>query len=112
MVKWYKYLKPGDEKVGKALMDNEIIEDNNIVICQKLEYLTFGKFNNYLDFAKHMIKNTPVQERCYYETIFGNKRQRPYFDIEFFTEVIEGEVYIPEIEADESIRCLVKIINE
>lgn len=112
MVKWYKYLKSGEEKAGKALMDNETIEDNNLVICQKLEYLTFGKFNNYLDFAKYMIKNTPVQERCFYETIFGNKRQRPYFDIEFFTEPIEGEVYIPEYEADESIRCLVKIVNE
>jgi hypothetical protein len=111
-MKWYKYLKSGEGKTGKALLDFEKLDDNNLVICQKLEFLTFGKFNNYLDFAKHMIKNTPLNERCYYETIFGNNRQRPYFDIEFFTEPKEGEVFIPEIEADESIRYLVKTVNE
>lgn len=111
-MKWYKYLKTNEGKIGKALLDHETVEDNNIVICQKLEYLSFGKFTNYLDFAKHMIKNTPVNERCYYETIFGNNRQRPYFDIEFYTTEKEGEVYLPESEADESIRQLVSIILE
>jgi hypothetical protein len=111
-MKWYKYLKSNDDKIGRALLDYEKFEDNNIIICQKLEYLTFGKFINYLDFAKHMIKNTPLHERCYYETIFGNSRQRPYFDIEFYTTRKEGEVYVPESEADESIRQLISIILE
>ncbi len=111
-MKWYKYLKSNEDKVGRALLGYETIDTNNIIICQKLEYITFGKFNNYLDFAKHMIKNTPLQERCYYETIFGNNRQRPYFDIEFYTSKKEGEVYLPEEEADESIRQLVAIILE
>jgi hypothetical protein len=111
-MKWYKYLKSNEGKVGKALLDFEKLDENNLVICQKLEFLSFGKFNNYLDFAKHMIKNTPINERCYYETIFGNSRQRPYFDIEFFTTRKDGEVFIPEEEADESIIYLVKVINE
>jgi len=111
-MRWYKYLKTNEDKIGKALMDHEKIDDNNLVICQKLEYLSFGRFTNYLDFAKHMIKNTPINERCYYETIFGNNRQRLYFDIEFFTSERDGEVYIPESDADKSIEHLVKIISE
>ena len=123
-MKWYSYLKSNrdngmDSDVnpvskGQALMDYEKIDDNNFIVCQKLKYLSFGRFTNYLDFVKHMIKNTPEPQKCYYETIFGDKTQRPYFDIEFYTksELANGGIWIPEDEADESVRCLVKCILE
>jgi hypothetical protein len=109
-MKWYTYLKSNEEKQGKALLDYEVQEEHNIIICQKLEFLSFGKFNNYLDFAKYMLKSTAVENRCFYETIFGNSPQRPYFDIEFYTTAHETEFWLPEEEADESIRCITKCI--
>lgn len=109
-MRWYSYLKSNEDKQGKALLDFETLDDRNIIICQKLEFLSFGKFNNYLDFAKHMLKATVAENRCYYETIFGNSSQRPYFDIEFYTEPHETDFWLPEEEADESIRCITKSI--
>jgi hypothetical protein len=117
-MKWYTYLKSNSEvqgPKGKALMDYENIDANNFIVCQKLKFLSFGRFNNYLDFAKYMLKNTPENQKCYYETIFGDKGQRPYFDIEFYTkkDLDEGGFCIPENEADESVDFLVKcIFNE
>jgi hypothetical protein len=111
-MKWYTYLKTNEEKQGKALLDYETLEEDNIIICQKLEFLSFGRFNNYLDFAKHMLKGTSVENRCFYETIFGNKPQRPYFDIEFYTEPHETDFWLPEEEADESVRKLTTFIIE
>jgi hypothetical protein len=112
-MRWYSYLKGTGE--GKALLDFETVEDDNIVICQKLEFLTFGKFSNYLEFANYMIKNTPVEKRCYYETIFGTSSQKPYFDIEFYTYKEKPpdnttDFYLHDSEADESVRCLVKSV--
>lgn len=113
-MRWYSYLKNnGDENKGKALLDFETLDDNNLVICQKMEYLNFGKFANYLDFAKFMIKDTPVENRCFYEVIFGNNTQKPYFDIEFYTEPQldnPSAFYLPENEADESVKCLTSAV--
>ena len=127
-MKWYIYLKSSDlsdeEKAtrssrGGALLDYETYEDNNLIVCHKLKFLNFGKFLNYLEFAKYMIKNTPPENRCFYETIFGDKTQRPYFDIEFYVssdgeKPKDGEegVYIKENEADESVDFLTKCILE
>jgi hypothetical protein len=67
-----------------ALNENETIEKDNLVVCLKLKHLSFTKFNNYLDFAKYMIKNTMKENRCFYELIPGNASQKPYFDSEFY----------------------------
>ncbi len=134
-MKWYVYLKNHDdhredalkdqiENVvkstrGGALLDYETFEDNNLIVCHKLKFLNFGRFHNYLEFAKYMIKNTPAENRCYYETIFGDKTQRPYFDIEFYTSISgvkpeggEEGFYLKEEEADMSVECLVDCILE
>jgi hypothetical protein len=116
-MRWYKYLKNnGDENKGPALLDYENFTETNLIICQKLQYLYFGLFNNYLDFVKYMLKNTPENEKCYYETIFGNSPQRPYFDIEFYIpsgEIVkDGSLILPESEADESVECLRNCVLE
>ena len=119
-IKWYKFLKsqPGELK-KLSLKDNEIIEKDNLVVCQKTKYLAFGKFNNYLDFVKFMIRETFPENRCFYEIIEGNKSQKPYFDIEFYVSekleepaMIESELVLPIADADESIRQIVKAIQE
>jgi hypothetical protein len=122
-MKWYNYLnsKSGTDFNSKSLYDNETIENENIVVCQKLKFLYFGKFENYLQFGRHMIKETKAEDRCYYEVIPGNKPQKIYFDIEFLTDdkinepIIsfeDGSLVLPTIQADESIKLLVKIISE
>jgi hypothetical protein len=119
-MKWYTFLnKQEDSKnKGKALYENVIVEKNNIIICQKLKYLSFACFPNYLDFVKYMLLETPPELRCFYELIPGNSPQKPYFDIEFFTsksisspEYIDGQLVLPENEADEAIRELVQLIQ-
>jgi hypothetical protein len=98
-------------------MDYETIEDFNLVICQKLEFLYFGKFNNYLDFSRYMIRETKPHLRCYYETIFGTQSQKPYFDIEFYTDESgkipkDGSFVLPKEEADQSVICLLDCIEK
>ena len=58
-MRWYNYLKSRDEQSAlvesysgnktksKSLMDCEEIEEFNLVICQKLEFLYFARFKNY-----------------------------------------------------------------
>lgn len=115
-MRWYRYLKSNENEKGQALFDYEALEPHNLIICQKLHNLFFGKFKNFLDFAKYMIKNTDAKERCFYETIFADTHQRPYFDIEFYTpsqEVIkDGALVLPVEEADLSVECLVNCIEE
>jgi hypothetical protein len=119
-MKWYPFLnKQEDPKNrGKALYENVVVEKNNIIICQKLKYLSFTCFPNYLDFVKYMLIETPEELRCFYELIPGNSPQKPYFDIEFFTsksisepEYVDGHLVLPENEADEAIRELVQLIQ-
>lgn len=115
-MRWYTYLKSNDQenKKEKALLECEILEDTNLVVAHKMIFMQFGRFNSYLDFAKYMIHNTIPEQRCFYEMIFGNKSQRIYFDIEFFTrqETSDIQNIVPENEADESIRVLCQCILE
>jgi hypothetical protein len=119
-MKWYPFLNPQGEpkNKGKSLNENVTIEKNNIIVCQKLKYLSFGCFPTYLDFVKFMLTETPLELRCFYELIPGNVPQKPYFDIEFFTsnstsepEYVDGHLVLPENEADEAIRELVSLIQ-
>ena len=104
-MKWYPYLKSANKR-DKSLLNFETVENDNFIVCQKLQYLQFGRFLNFLDFGKYMNKNVRPEERCFYEIVFGEKKHRIYFDIEFFTQEKENEVYLPIEEADESIRYI------
>ena len=120
-MKWYPFLnKQQDPKhKGNSLQENVTIEKENIIICQKLKYLSFGLFKNYLDFVLYMLKEVPKEQKCFYELIPGNVPQKPYFDIEFFVSkdvetpcVIDGQLTLPEKDADEAIRTLVNLVQE
>lgn len=123
-MKWYNYLNPKNDNpnsTNKGLLECETIEGNNLVVCQKLKFLYFGKFGNYLDFVKYMLRETTPDKRCYYEIIFGNKSQKIYFDIEFHTSDAisepttsyeDGQLILPTNEADESIKYLVNLIKQ
>lgn len=112
-MKWYHFLKNNGQERGAALLDYETYEPTNLIVLQKLNHHNFGKFRNYLDFAKYMIKEVPENKRCFYETVFGTTSQKPYFDIEFFTHSDNPQdLVIPEKEADESVSCLVSCIYE
>lgn len=121
MHRWYSFLnKQHDPKhKGASLHEHEVLEKDNLIICQKLKYLSFGKFNNYLEFAKYMIKNTSKENRCFYELIPGSASQKPYFDIEFYVskdisepKIIDSELILPEHEADLAIEEMLKLIQE
>jgi len=119
-MKWYSFLnRQHDPKnYGKSLSENETIEKDNLIVCQKCKYLQFAKFRNYLDFVKHMINNSTFEDRCFYEVIPGGSAQKPYFDIEFFVssaisepEYVEGQLILPTDQADEAIKEMVKLIK-
>jgi len=120
-MKWYKFLNRQQDprNIGSSLQENETIEKENLIVCQKLKYLAFGKFGNYLDFVKYMLFETILQQRCFYELIPGNSPQKPYFDIEFYVSedideptYLEGKLILPTKEADESIIQIVKLLQE
>jgi len=119
-MKWFNFLnKQHDPKnYGKSLSENEIIEKDNLIVCQKCKYLQFAKFRNYLDFVKYMINNSTYENRCFYEVVPGGSPQKPYFDIEFyvssaiaFPEYVEGQLILPTAQADEAIKEMVKLIK-
>lgn len=112
-MKWYHFLKNNGQERGAALLDYETYEHPNLIVLQKLTHHHFGKFRNYLDFAKYMLKDVPENKRCFYETVFGNVGQKPYFDVEFYTHSENPQdLVIPEEEADKSVACLVSCIHE
>ena len=83
-IKWYTLLVPNDdpnEERGYNLMDNEIIGDNTMIVCQQLDKRYFGVFINFLDFAKYCYDIVKESHRCFYEVI-DRRIQKPYFDLD------------------------------
>jgi len=120
-MKWYNFLnRQFDPKnTGKSLTENEMIEKDNLIVCQKCKFLKFGKFRNYLDFVKYMLNSSTLDDRCFYEVIPGSSPQKPYFDIEFYVsdgirepEHIDGQLILPTYQADLAIKEMVQIIRE
>ena len=62
-MKWYNYFnKAGEEN----LIEGENIDDENLLICQQLQYRRYAKFKNFAEFSKYF-HSCPEQEKCFYE---------------------------------------------
>ena len=79
-MEWY-YRLYKDE--SKALNFNYDIDDSsNLIICKQAEEgRRFGMFASPQTFHEYS-NNTPVEQRCFYEVILGNRARKPYFDID------------------------------
>lgn len=105
--RWYKYLKSSDrlcsdkdndghsdlshiikdeKKEGRALLDYVEPEAKTLIVCQEVEYRFFTKFNSYLDFAAFCRGKIANTHKCFYECIFTQIPQKPYFDLDIPSE--------------------------
>ena len=90
-MKWYNYFnKAGEEN----LIEGESIDEENLLICQQLQYRRYAKFKNFAEFSKYF-HSCPEQEKCFYEMMMEEGGRKPYFDIDI--EDISFD-YIPMIE--------------
>ena len=101
-LRWYNYLVKSDEDQSEdiqtssprghdpkeppkrkiRLLECETLDSHSLVICQHREERFFAKFPSYLDFGKFFIQEVQVSHQCFYEVIFGDSPQKPYFDID------------------------------
>ncbi len=76
---YYSFLNNKDKR---SLMNCETInEKESIVICRQKEYREYKHFRNFLELSKELNETKNV-DKCFYEVIFGNNDQKPYFDID------------------------------
>ena len=77
--KWYSTLTA--DKESGLLRHNKVTSDS-LVICRQGEiYRGFSLFSPIHTFAREILR-TPESDRCFYEVIFGDQPQKPYFDID------------------------------
>jgi hypothetical protein len=101
-LRWYNYLVKSDEDQSEdiqtstprvddpkeqakrklRLLECETLDSHSLVICQHREERFFAKFPSYLDFGKFFIQEVQISHQCFYEVIFGDSPQKPYFDID------------------------------
>ena len=102
VIRWYPYLvesssasteappstsdlgtiREGNSKKRVSLLDVERLDFRSLVVCQQKDSRSFAKFASYLDFGRYLVKEVMESHRCFYEVIFGDTPQKPYFDLD------------------------------
>ena len=102
-MKWYSYFN----KVGEEnLINEEIVEDENLLVCQQLKYRRYTKFRNFAEFSKYF-HSCQEKEKCFYEMMRENQGRKPYFDIDIDDPAFD---YMPMLE--EIKKILVDMISK
>lgn len=84
---WFPYLNNNDKE---NLLKGRKINDDNLIICQQLEYRKYAIFNDYLEFSSYQ-KLTSENHNCYYEILLENRPRKPYFDIDIDKDNFEED---------------------
>jgi hypothetical protein len=111
--RWYNYLVPsnsGGEK-GPNLFQSENLNKDSVVLCQKMKFLKFAKFDGVMDAAMHVLK-TVASHSCFYELIRGTQTQKFYMDIDIHLEKENEEICIVEEEESSPISELISNIHK
>lgn len=105
--KWYYYLVPQERK-GISLLENQNMEYNGdrLLVCQETKSRKYAIFGDYIDLFNYN-KLTPAPKRCFYEIVYQNMAQKPYFDVDISREKWNN---MTELEADEVIYMLIRVI--
>ena len=102
VIRWYPYLvesaadstdippptsdlgtiPPENTKKRISLLGTERLDFRSLVVCQQRDSRSFAKFASYLDFGRYLVKEVAESHRCFYEVIFGDTPQKPYFDLD------------------------------
>lgn len=82
--KFYFFLRSGRKD---SLEDNEAIGNNDIIVRWETERTSqlFARFDSPGDIYRFQLDTKP-EERTFYEVIFGDKAQKPHFDIDVSLE--------------------------
>lgn len=92
-MKWYPYF---NKKGEKNLIDNENIFNDNLLICQQLNYRRYTIFKNFSEFS-NFFRETPEIEQCFYEMMREGDGRKPYFDIDLDDMSIDYVKMLKEI---------------
>lgn len=83
--RWFPFLKGserGDGVYKSALLDVEEPEPKTLIVSQEVARRSFAKFLTFFSFAKMFRTGMAVSHQCFYEVIFANLPQKPYFDLD------------------------------
>ena len=106
---WYHTLY--SDRVTKALnfTDYDVKDQDNLLVCKQTgKGRLFGMVKDYCQLTL-CINETPDTERCFYEVILGDRRRKPYFDIDID---LNRHSEVTEIQCDEYIREFIDNIHE
>lgn len=132
--KWYFYLKPNTnypktpsllsemplERLTKALTvcyTRYRLPDGTRRTNGK-EFKLYSYFENYVDFYCYMVNSIPIEERSFFEVVFGSFAQKPRFDIDMELEKIKAKYPEEDIEVvskyvvDTLITSCIEILKE
>ena len=110
--KWYRRLVKKEGKKTKALLEDYDRDSlkNKVVTCFVPDYQPlrrpdgtpsriFTVFNDYIQLYSYLLKFN-LEERSFFEIIFGNLAQKPHFDIDIAKEEVDkiyGETDFPQL---------------
>lgn len=106
-VRWYKSFNSHEN----SLMEKEKIGRNDILICWQNEEMRYAKFDNYMYFYTHFVKEKEYY-RTFNEIILANKYQKPYFDIDIKDEFTYQEAKVLVDKLRELIKKLLPQISD
>ena len=93
-MKWYSYFNKRGEK---NLLDNESIFNDNLLICQQLDYRRYTLFKNFSEFSI-FFRQTPFEQQCFYEMMRETDGRKPYFDIDLEDMEVDYKKMLKEIK--------------
>ena len=82
MVRWYKFLNKGEGNNYNVLLNSSVPDPEKLIVCQELEFRKFAQFSNIYNFSNFLLGEVLPNKRCFYEYIFDELPQKPYFDLD------------------------------
>jgi len=115
--KWYYQLvyKENKKNLFQDISRQSIVDQNKFLIQfvgknnkDQPEYL-FTVFDNYEEFYKYQL-NHKIQNRCFFETILGERGQKIYFDVDI--EIEDGTIIDHEYVKSDLIKSILLTMQE
>lgn len=116
---WYYYMLPKDDKytslfsvIPRSSLLNKFVVcwDHYDEINKKCNKL-YSYFDSYIKFTIYFLK-LKQKSRCFYEIIFGEKIQKPHFDIDMELTEAEINIGLDKKVVHDLITQIVKLIPE
>ena len=117
-VNWYYYMLPKDKSVSLFSQIPRSSLLNKFVVCwdyydevNKKSNKLYTYFESYIKFTIYFLK---IKEdlRCFYEIIFGEKIQKPHFDVDMELTQEEINIGVDKKVVNDLINVIISLISE